>query len=344
MNTPPRLSCTLRAAASRSNSAGLDSMMCIQQRTLGRWYGLTTVSHSSVAPWMSGYWNFQYRMSSMRSIGRLDVAGLADGDADRLVAGEPHEQELVVAIAEERGEAREDADGVGVPVRPHHLLDHAEQVGHDLLLPVAQRLVFEEEETDGEAVLEIVDPEQGVDGVAEHRGEERERRRGEVVVRRRLERLDEGGDPASGEKREPPRHGFRVGEVLALRERPRRDVEVVADAAVAGAEQVTVERLGAGASAGREAARWARLRSSVSRSRKLGLVPGQQALERSGETRERLVVLAGVGAGERLRRPGEKSPQEQRELLRRERRIRAGPATSSASRPKRSSRSSERSK
>ena len=66
MKTPPSLSWTLRAAARRSNSAGLDSMMCIQQRILGRWYGLTTVSHSSVAPRMSGYWNFQYRMSSMR--------------------------------------------------------------------------------------------------------------------------------------------------------------------------------------------------------------------------------------------------------------------------------------
>jgi len=66
MNTPPSLSCTLRAAASRSKSAGLDSMMRIQQRILGRWYGLTTVSHSSVAPLMSGYWNFQYRTSSMR--------------------------------------------------------------------------------------------------------------------------------------------------------------------------------------------------------------------------------------------------------------------------------------
>ena len=109
-------------------------------------------------------------------VGRLDVAGLADGDPDRLVAGEAREQELVVAVAEERREAREDADGVGVPVRPHHLLDHAEEVGHDLLLPVAQRLVLEEEEADGEPVLQVLDPEQGVDGLRQDRREHRERR------------------------------------------------------------------------------------------------------------------------------------------------------------------------
>ena len=39
---------------------------------------------------------------------RLDVPGLADGDPDRLVALEAHEQELVVAIAEEEREAAED--------------------------------------------------------------------------------------------------------------------------------------------------------------------------------------------------------------------------------------------
>ena len=61
--------------------------------------------------------------------------------------------------------------GVRVPVGLHHLLDDAEEVGHDLLLPIAQGLVLEEEEADGEAVLEVLDAEQRVDGLAEDRRE-----------------------------------------------------------------------------------------------------------------------------------------------------------------------------
>ena len=45
---------------------------------------------------------------------------------------------------------------------------------------------------------------------------------------------------------------------------------------------------------------------------------GQQARERAGQPGERLVVLAGVGAPEHFRRPGEERPQQQRELLARQ--------------------------
>ena len=42
-------------------------------------------------------------------VGGVCVAGLADGQPDGLVALEAHEQELVVAVAEEAGQTAEDA-------------------------------------------------------------------------------------------------------------------------------------------------------------------------------------------------------------------------------------------
>ncbi len=90
-------------------------------------------------------------------VDRLDVARLADRHADRLVALEAHQQELVVAVAEEGGQAAQDLVDVHVPVGMHELLDDAQQVDHRLLLAVAQRVVLQEEEAHGEAVLEVLD-------------------------------------------------------------------------------------------------------------------------------------------------------------------------------------------
>ena len=149
-------------------------------------------------------------------VGGLHVARLADRDADRFVAGEACEQELVVAIAEERREPFQDADGVGVPVGLHHLLDHAEEVRHHLLLAVAERLVLEEEQADGEPVLEVLHAEERVDGFAQDGREDGIRGREQAVVRGRVERLDQGRSRRFGEERELPGHGARVGEVLAL--------------------------------------------------------------------------------------------------------------------------------
>ena len=73
--------------------------------------------------------------------------------------------------AEEAGEAAEDAVDVHVPLGLHQLADHAQQVDHDLVLPVAQGVVLEEVEADGEAVLEVVDAEDLVDGLVEDGGE-----------------------------------------------------------------------------------------------------------------------------------------------------------------------------
>ena len=254
-------------------------------------------------------------------VGRLDVARLADRDADRLVAGEAGEQELVVAVAEELGEPGEDADGVGVPVRLHHLLDDAEQVGHDLLLPVAQGLVLEEEQADGEAVFQVLDPEQGVDGLGEDRGEHRERRREQTVVRRRAQRVEQRGEPALLEKGELAGDRARVGEVLALRERPGRDVEPVAHGTVPGGEELAEERL----VRRREIRTLRRPLGEVAEQRvaleELRLVFRHEAHERAGKAGERLVVLAGVASPKRVRGPRGQRTQQQGELVRRDRRV-----------------------
>ena len=89
-------------------------------------------------------------------IGGFDVARLADGHADGLVTLEAHQQELVVAIAEEGGEAADDRLGVHMAIGPHHLLDDAQEIDHRFLLPIAQGLVLQQEQADGEAILEIL--------------------------------------------------------------------------------------------------------------------------------------------------------------------------------------------
>ncbi len=59
---------------------------------------------------------------------------------------------------------------VGVPGRIREALDHGEEVDHHLVLAVAQRVVFEEEEADDEAVLDVLHPEDGSDGSVEEIG------------------------------------------------------------------------------------------------------------------------------------------------------------------------------
>ena len=205
----------------------------------------------------------------------------------------------------------EDADGVGMPVGLHHLLDHAEEVRHHLLLAVAERLVLEEEEADGEPVLEVLDAEERVDGLAQHRREDGIRRREQTVVGGRVERLEQRREPAFGEERELPGHGAGVGEVLALGERPRRHVEVVAHAPVAGGEDraeerqiVPRDRRPQGGALGEVAQQRVALEE-------LRLVLGKQPGERAGEPGERRVVLAGVDAREHVGGPGEQRPEQQ---------------------------------
>ena len=161
-------------------------------------------------------------------VGGLDVAGLADGHADGLVALEAHQQELVVAVAEELREAAEDLLDVQVPVRLHHLLDDAEQVGHHLVLAIAQRLVLEQEEADGEAVLEVLHAKELVDGALEDVGEEREVGGEQRLGRRLLAATVSAVDAAPAEEGEALGDGRGVGEPVALRQRPARHVETLA--------------------------------------------------------------------------------------------------------------------
>ena len=96
-------------------------------------------------------------------VGRLGVARLADSHPDGLVALEAHEQELVVAVAEERRESAEDLVDVHVPGGSIICLTTPSRSDH-LALAVAEGLVLEEEEADREAVFEVVDLEELVDG------------------------------------------------------------------------------------------------------------------------------------------------------------------------------------
>ena len=75
------------------------------------------------------------------------------------------------------------------------------------------------------------------------------------------------------------------------------------------------------ASSGRSDARWVRLRTSVSRSRNSASCSGSRRASAPDEAGERLVVLAGVATRQRVRGPGEQRPQQQGELVRRERRV-----------------------
>ena len=92
-------------------------------------------------------------------VGGECVAGLPDGDADGLIALKAHQEELVVALAEEPGESGEQPVDVGVALRLHQLADDPEEIHHHLVLPVAQGVVFQEVKAYGETVLDVVDPE-----------------------------------------------------------------------------------------------------------------------------------------------------------------------------------------
>ena len=163
--------------------------------------------------------------------------------------------------------------------------------------------------------------------------------------RRRLERLLPGRHAAPGEEAELLGDGAGVGEALSLRERPGGHVEVLADARGS-------RRRASGGTARRSrppapaaaAARCTRLRTSVSRSRKAGLVLGQQLPERAGQTLERAVVLVRVPAGRARPWTSVSSARRSSENWSAVSPDWSSPTTSSASRPKSFSRSSERSK
>ena len=175
-------------------------------------------------------------------VDRFDVAGLADGHADSLVAFEAHEQELVVAVTEEHREAAEDRLDVHVPLRVEHLLDDAEEVGHDLVLAIAQSVVLEEVEAHREVVLEIVDMEQGADRGSEDVGEHGVLAREEQIL---VARLADGADqrrlPRPGEPGEALGDGRGIGEAGPLGQRPRGDVESLLDPLIAEEEHAAVE-------------------------------------------------------------------------------------------------------
>lgn len=96
-------------------------------------------------------------------IGRLRVPGPSYGGADSLVALEPADQEPVLALAEESGQPAQDPVHVRMSVRLQQVLQHREEPGEDLLLPVAERVVLQEIEADEEPVLRVLHAEHPLD-------------------------------------------------------------------------------------------------------------------------------------------------------------------------------------
>ena len=85
-----------------------------------------------------------------------------------------------------------------MPVGAHQLPHDVEEVGHDLLLAVAESLVLEEEEAYREPVLEVLDVEKLVDRPLRDLGEQ-----GEPGRQQGLRRSPFGGADEVG--RAPPR-------------------------------------------------------------------------------------------------------------------------------------------
>ena len=210
---------------------------------------------------------------------------------------------------------------VQLPVGLHHGSYHGQQVDHDLVLAIAQRVVLQEEEADGEPVLDVLDAKERIDSLVQDRREEREPGLEQAVVRRRGQPVEQRRDSALGEERELHGDGARVGEALVLRTRPGRDVEMRADAAVPGNKDLAIQRL----VLRRERRPRGGALGEVAHERialeELGLVLRQQTRERFGKPLERRVEFLGVDAGEDVGQPGQQRPEQQGELLAGQRRL-----------------------
>ncbi len=254
-------------------------------------------------------------------VDRLDVVRLADRHADRLVTLEAHQQELVVAVAEERGEAAQDPVDVHVPVGVHELLDHAEQLDHRLLLAIAQRVVLQEEQAHREAVLEVLDLEQAVDRAPQDLGEQGTRRREQLLVGHLVRAADEREEALAGEEVEVPGDGRRVGEPGYLDRRPAGHVETLLDTAIAGQQHLAVELEkdgGQGRPPGHLLHQVAQQRVPLEERRGL---PGQQPGQGLADQRQRVIVGGAVRSGHGRGAPHHKTAQRERELVGGERRV-----------------------
>jgi len=166
-------------------------------------------------------------------VGGRHVPGLPDSYADGLVAQETHKQELVVTGAEEPGQAAEDTLHIHVLLRPHQLPDDGEQIAHDLVLTIAQGIVFEEVDAHGETVFQVLDPEHPVDRLVQYGGEGGQLIREQFGRRRRLGLGDEGVDPARRQVGEDGHDGLSVGELGFFRHGPLGDAQSLGHPVVA---------------------------------------------------------------------------------------------------------------
>ncbi len=117
-----------------------------------------------------------------------------------------------------------------------------EQLDHGLLLAIAQGVVFEKEQTHREAVLEVLDVEQMVDGPHEHVGERRD------AAGRAAQSpgacggaVDQRRQALAGQKVEALGDGRGVGEPGPLGQRPAGHVETLGQPPVADQQHLPVE-------------------------------------------------------------------------------------------------------
>ena len=174
-------------------------------------------------------------------VGRRHIAGLADGDPDGLIALKTHEQELVVASAEEAGQPAEHHVRIRMTVGRHQLADHSQQVHHHFVLAIAQGVVFEKVKADREPVFDVGDTKDPVDRLVYDAGEGGQLGRQESVEVARPGLGDERLDATAGEIRETGGHRSPVGEFSPLRHGPLGDKQALCHSLVPQQEQRPVQ-------------------------------------------------------------------------------------------------------
>ncbi len=174
-------------------------------------------------------------------VGGGDVAGFADSYPYGFVALEAHQKELVVTGPEEPGQAAEDAVHVHVPLGPHELAHHGQEVHHHLVLTVAQRIVLEEVQAHGKPVFQVVDAEHLVDGLVKDGGEGGERGGEQLVGGGLLGLGDQSLDPVASQSGEAGRYRAAVGQLRLVGHGPLGDRQPFGHPAVSQDQQRAVE-------------------------------------------------------------------------------------------------------
>ena len=191
----------------------------------------------------------------------------------------------------------------------HELLDDPEQLDHGLLLTIAEGVVFEKEQTHGEAVLEVLDVEQMVDRPHEHVGEGGTLRGEQLGAGRLGSAVDQRRQAFAGQKVEALGDGRGVGELGPLGQRPAGHVEVLGHPLVADQEHLPVELeedRGQSGPVGHQLDQVGQQRVALEEGRGL---PGQQLGQGLSDQRQTAVVGDTVGPVQSRRAPHQQPAQ-----------------------------------